>query len=205
MKTIFFCLLILIVFPQIVFTQTKIDEYGKTDSDSESARLDNFLYFLKDKPESKGLIVIYSGKNKERLGNILTFQNGMKWWMSLRAGKKFDDRISFLVTEGKQTLDKELWIISRGENLPEIKPVDLSLSNLKAKYLYAFVCLDCEPAVAGLSADVADTELYKRALEENANYDAEVIIRPSRSEGRIYLKEAKGFASNYRKFLKVGK
>ncbi len=201
MKKLSMLLFIFLSVSQFVSAQTKVDEYQKTDSDSESARLENFLFLLNQNPESKGLIVIYSGKNKERLGNILTFQAGMKRWLSVVAGEKFDDRISFLIAEGKQTLDKEFWIISKNEKLPEIKSVDFNLNNLKTKYLYAFVCLDCEPAVAGLSADVADTDLYKKTLEENADYIALIIIRPSRSEEKVYLKDAKKFASGYQKDL----
>lgn len=193
--------IILFAFSQTVFSQTKIDEYQKTDSDSESARLDNFFNFLNEKPESKGLIVIYCGENKTRLGNILAFQNNIKQWVSLSKNGEFDGRISFLIAEGKQPLYKELWIIAKGESSPVIKLADINLNNLKTKYLYAFVCLTCEPVVPLLSADVANTELYKKTLEENSGYEALIIIRPSRSQEKIYLKEAKNFASEYRKNL----
>ena len=163
--------LVLLFFTQAFFAQTKIDEYERMGSDAESGRIDNFLMNLDKQPESRGLIIIYSGEKEERLGNILRLIEGIKQYIVFRdvhsrGAKTFTERVTFRIEKGKETLFKELWVYPKDIPLPEIEQPTLNLNNLKAKYLYASVCLDCEPAIPGLSSEWADFELYAELFNE---------------------------------------
>lgn len=68
-QTVFLSLLFFLF--QTSFAQTKIAEYGRLTTDAESARMDNLASALNQEPDSKGLIIIYSGKNNEGMGSIL--------------------------------------------------------------------------------------------------------------------------------------
>jgi len=169
-----FLLTTFIIFSQVGFAQIKIDEYLRTDSDSEAARLDDFTIELIRQPESKGLIIIYVGENKSRLGNVLNFIEGIKSHFLFR---QFDYRkVDFVITESKEKFFKEFWIIPKGKNPPEVKALDFDLSNLQNPYYYAYACLDCEPAVPGLSIDSVSFRLYAEVLKENLQYKGLIII-----------------------------
>lgn len=166
--------LFVLLISQVVFAQRIIDEYGIIDSDSESARIDNFLNELNDAPESRGLVVIYAGFNKERLGNIAAHIEGVKTYFSYR---NFDDkRVSFLVAEGKEPLTKELWIIKKDEKNPTFKEIDLNLKRITQKYLYAKTCLDCEPVVDVLRTDSVKIEMLVNFLKTNKHYAILIVL-----------------------------
>ncbi len=69
-----------------------------------------------------------------------------------------------------------MWIAKKGEKFPEFKPIDLNLSNITKKYLYAQTCLDCEPSIPELSTDRVFLRLYVEALKKNKNYTALITI-----------------------------
>jgi hypothetical protein len=199
MKKLFFILVFLLT-SQIAFAQTKVDEYGAVTNDQESGRIDNFLNVLQQEPESKGLIVIYSGANKERLGNILAHIEGIKQYAGYRESVK--NEISFVIAEGRNPLDKELWIVQKGEASPKLKLTDLNLNGLKAKYEYALRCLECEPSIPELARDRFTLALYIDALKKNENYNALITIE----NGLAYDENgqtisAKKFASNLKELL----
>jgi hypothetical protein len=180
---------VLLLAYQGVFAQTKIDEYWNENSDRESARIDNLLMSLQQDPESKGLIVIYSGEKKEQLGNILGQIEGIKEWIKRR---KIDpQRISFIVTQGKDWLFKELWIAKKGEEFPEFKPLDFDLSKVNEKYLYAKKCLFCEPTVPILDASNVDESLFGEILSKNNRLKGMIAV------SKDYLK----YAIDFRKRL----
>lgn len=199
MKKFFLLFIFLAAAAQIAFGQIKFDEYERTDSDSESARIDNFLVALTQEPENKGLIVIYSGDNKERLGNILAFIEGVKLHLRFR---KFDaERISFLIAGGKQTLFKEMWLVpATGGRNPQIEPIELNLNNLTGKYLYGWSCLDCEPVIPHLSNERKALTLYAEELKNNKNYHALIVV----AEGTLPDGERSGFLKpkNYARDLR---
>ncbi len=202
-------LIVLVIFTQTFFAQTKIDEYERTDSDAESGRIDNFLMNLDKQPESRGLIIIYSGESEERLGNILRLIEGIKQYIVFRdvysrAARTFTERITFKIEKGKETLFKELWVYPKDIPLPEIEQPNVNLDNLKTKYLYASVCVDCEPAIPGLSSEWADFKLYAELLMKYRDYKSSIIIY-SPSRNRLSKKEsyrdALAYAAKYRNLL----
>ena len=174
--------ILLLLFTQLSLAQTKIDEYEKTDSDSESGRIDAFLVNLLNEKESKGLIVIYSGENEEQIGNILRHIEGIKQYINFRGHsidqKNLAEKVSFKINKGKQPLFKEFWIYPKNIALPEIKERKLNLDNLKTKFLYASICASCEPAVPILSSDSANLEFYAELLKQYPNYTGLIIIHP---------------------------
>lgn len=198
-------LLLLIFFiSQITFAQTKVDEYEKIGSDAETGRIDNFLLNLRNEPENKGIIVIYSGESEERIGNILQHVEGIKQYVNLRDENLFAGKIFYQIKQGEQPLFKEFWIYPKNTAIPEIKEKPLNLDNLKTKYLYASICADCEPAVPELSTDIMNYEFYADLLKKYPDYTSSIIIYPflntDWSNADSY-KNALTYAANYRNVL----
>ena len=111
-------LLILLTFSQTSLAQTKVDEYERLDSDSESMRILYFLGKLKEEPEWKGLIVVYSGEKETNLKYALQHIEGIKQY--LRIWKlTTTEKVKFQIVEGKKPLFKEFWIYRKDERLPE--------------------------------------------------------------------------------------
>ena len=189
----FLPLFLILLISQFVYGQTKFDEYEPIDSDSESARIDNFTHTLNENPESKGLIVVYSGDDLEQIGNITAYIEGAKYYIStFRAFEK--DRISFVIGKGKTKLYKEFWILPDETTKPPIPLTEVNLNNLEGKFLYASSCIGCEPAVPALSNDRINLENYLRILTDNPKFEALVVIhRPRRDNdaGKYFMKRIK--------------
>jgi hypothetical protein len=166
--------LLLLVFAQTVFTQVKTDEYAIGGSDSEAARLDNFLTELDKTPDSKGLVVIYSGANGERLGNILGHIKGIKHHAFFR--KIAGERLSFLIAVGKETLYKELWVIPKDQNAPEFESLALKQSIFNKKYYYGRSCIDCEPTVPALESGRVDFKFFSGQLKKHKNLKGQIVV-----------------------------
>lgn len=177
MKILFF-LIIFLVSVQSISAQTKVDEYELMDSDSESARIDNFLSHLQNQPDSKGLIIICSGEDNERLGNIWDHIEGIRSYLFFRSNGAFTDRVSFRVDNRKQPLFKEFWIFPKHIPPPEARLKVPTLENLKNLNLFASRCEECDPVVPALSANSANFELYAALLEKYPDYKSLVIIYP---------------------------
>lgn len=212
MKKILAVLFVLLI-TQIVSAQRMVEEYGIIGSDDESGKMDSFLSELNNEPNSSGLIVIYAGFNKERLGNILAHVEGIKRYFYLR---KFDQkRILFLIAEGKAPFFKELWIVKKNENFPKFKEVDLNLKGIKEKYLYAERCIVCEPVVDELRTDSIKIKMLIKLLKANKEYSVliiisigfygfenagywrkELVIRNGIENNRIKIKDEKGKHEN---------
>ena len=145
-------------------------------SDNESGRIDIFLRELQDTPNNRGLVVIYTGDNKERLGNILGHIKGIKHYVFSR--KLDPERISFLITEGKSTLYKELWLIPEGKNAPEFKSLSLKLNDdiFSRRYYYAASCISCEPTVPSLESGRVDFKFFTDLLKKNKKVRGLIIV-----------------------------
>lgn len=175
MKKLFGILFVLIALQTIVFSQTKINEYREVSTDLEGAYLDDFAVKLMQNNDNKGLFVVYVDENRERLGNIFPYIEGVKsHFFDFR--KISSDRISFIIAQGKPNFTREFYIIPKGEKLPEIKEADLTFDNLNQKYLYATSCLDCEPAVPALFTGNIDWKKLAKVLKENPNYQLVINI-----------------------------
>lgn len=198
----FLLLVTLLMFGQICFAQTLVDEYERTDSDSESARIDNFLTYLQNEPQSKGLIIINIGEKKEQIGIVQRHIEGIKQYVEVRTDKSLAERIFFKISGRKKLLSKELWIYPKYLSLPELK-IDFDLSALKTKYLYGMICEICEPVVPSLSTSSADLESYAEILKKYPNYKSLIILYPNYPEvsKKAAYQNALNYAADYRNLL----
>ena len=192
--------MILILSQTFVFGQIKVAEYEVTDSDTESAYVAVFLNEVNKRAGSKGLIVIYTGANQERLGNILEYIDGVKYYIGYYSSK---DKVSVVIAEGKKRFYKEFWIIAEGQKFPEIKSVDVDFSNLKTKYFYAADCMQCSPAVVGFSFSKITFDRYAQVLKDNDDYQGliEIFYESRGKDAKDFLSIARGDAADYRRIL----
>ncbi len=167
--------LLLLLVAQTVFAQVRIDEYAIGNSDMEAARLDNFFVELDKTPESRGLIVIYSGADSERLGNILGHIKGIKHHAFFR--KIAEERLSFLIVVGKEILYKELWLVPKDKNVSEFESISLKRSIFNKKYYYARSCIGCEPAVPALESGQVDFKFFSDQLKKYKNLKGQIVVR----------------------------
>jgi hypothetical protein len=203
MKQIVF-LAILFLFSQITFAQIKVDEYPRTDSDSESARIDGFRVALQKAPESKGLIVIHSGENNEVLADALRDIKGMKLYLGITDGNPMSQRVFFKIIEGKPSLFKEFWIYPKESPTLKNELKTVNLDNLKTKYLFTSICAECEPTVPMLSTSAIHFELYANLLKQNPTYKGLIIIYPGSYSGwsrKQRYEAVLGYAIRYRDLL----
>lgn len=175
MKRIFLLSILIFVF-QISFAQTKVDEYERTDSDSESIRVYTFLGNLGKEPESKGLIVIYSGDKGKGLAAAINDREGLRLYMKIYLGDSFADRVAIKIIEGRPVLFKEFWIYPKGVPLPSFESPVINLGNLKTNYLYASGCAACEPVERLLARDNVELEPYADLLKRYPGYSGLIVI-----------------------------
>jgi hypothetical protein len=197
-------IIILFLSLQITFAQIRVDEYERTDTETEASRIYDFLVKLEEEPESKGLIVIYSGKEGTNLGNALRDIEGIKTQVNVHNGKPNNERILFNVIEKAPSLYKEFWIYPKGSMLPKIELKSVNLDNLKTNYLYASVCASCDPAVPNLSKDFINLELFANLLKRYPNYSGLIIINQGSYEGwkwKELYQDALNYGINYRSSL----
>jgi hypothetical protein len=174
--TILFLLLIL----QVVFSQNeafKVAEYGEHGIGcDEHFRLADFTEEIKQKEGSTGLIVIYSGDNTERLGNLYGYAFGIKehveGWLGFPNGK-----IKTVITEGKTLFAEEFWIIPKNAQEPEIKPLNFDWKTLKTKTLYSKACFECEPSYGSITNFRPNLSGFAEVLNDNPNYSGTVEVR----------------------------
>ena len=197
-----FALLLIFIFCQtFVFGQAKVDEFEFTDSDTESVRIWGFLVEVKERPQNKGLIVIYAGENRERLGSIVAVTDGIKSYIERYSLK---DKVSVVITQGKKFLYQEMWMIPEGAEYPEIKAFNFDFSDLKTKYFYATHCLDCEPAVHELAYDAINLEHYANVLKKNKDYQGVIDIylnNDGYAKQDTPLSSARKYAGDFRRIL----
>lgn len=207
MKKILTILFILLL-SKIILAQTKVDEWEPLDTDSESIRIGRLFDNMMKESESKWLVIVYSGENKDRLGNILEHVKKLKWVFSHLSTDRSDflKRISFIVTPGKERFSKEIWVAKNGEKFPEYAPTDLSLDNINEKYLYAETCLSCEPADPWFRGDALDLEHYSKTLQKNMNYEGLIVIEngttiPFVIDDKLRWVSPRRYAGEWRKLL----
>lgn len=153
---------------QSVYSQTLFDQYRMVNTDEDSARIDGLILELMKNPNERALFIIYTGKDKHRLGSVMPYVTGVKQYLSLREFSS--DRISFAVAQGKEYFKREIWIIKDGDKLPEFETENFEFSRVEDGYLFAAKCYECDPAVSTLRTDGIDWELLAKLLKENPEY-----------------------------------
>lgn len=162
----------LILFSQTFFAQTKIAESAGGDCEAGGNELNKLIEHLKQNPEASGFIIVHSGKTRERLGNILAFIERVEYETNFRLGDK--GKISVAVIEGKKTLYMEFWSIPKGKNKPEAREIKIELNNLKEKYFYADMCIDCCSFSPSIYRE--NFKPYIEALKKNPTYRALIVV-----------------------------
>jgi hypothetical protein len=110
----------------------KLDEYGygagkgvRVENDCDvDAHLDNFAYFLKEEPGSRGYMIFYRGKRKPPK----YFAFNPEWQHSqLMIEWKFEEGRVVLVDGGyREEAMMELWIVPEGAEAPKPSPTIVS-------------------------------------------------------------------------------
>jgi hypothetical protein len=199
-KTVLIFILISIL--QIsVFTQIKLEESSNFNSDQEASVIDGlFLTHLKKNSKAKVLFIIYTGKDRERIGNILPYIKGVKTHFSYRNYET--DRVSFVVAKGENVFKREIWIINEGDNLPTFEEINYDFGNLQEKFLFASSCVECEPAVPHLSGEMIDWKLLAEILRKNPDHKVSLQIgKNSAHYDKDKMVSAKEYAGNLQKWF----
>lgn len=94
-----------------------IDEYGKLNCESVSARMDNFMHDLMNDPSAMGYAVVYPGKGefKDAQWQARRITGSIYW-------RKFD-KTRLLVVRGEERDDLKIqyWLVPAGANKPEFR------------------------------------------------------------------------------------
>jgi hypothetical protein len=179
MKLLYFISLAFLL-TQIALGQTKVDEYERTDSDSEGAHIHNLLTLLDKDRQSTALIVVYSGEGGKWLADALRDIDGIKAWIGLREGN-LRERITYQIAEKSPVLYKELWVYPDGVKPPTSNVQALDLGGLDAKYLWASGCADCDPSIPLLTRGFINLRSYADLLKRYPQYSGLIVLHPPAS------------------------
>lgn len=185
MEKIVLCIA-LVVFSQTVFSQTKIDEYGKIITDDESARLYNFVEQLKKDKTVSGTLVIYKDKS-ETTGKFLRHFYGVKSILMNSFGVSPD---SFSIVFGGEDIRRtEIWLNNSKEESSkfESKILDETLAGkINRKTLFDNNCIDCDESPF-INQFIFGAGLDYLAEALKANPDTSALIQIAKVE---YLAES---------------
>lgn len=175
-------LFIIFLFTQVSFSQIKFDEYAREASDAESIRIENLLIRLREKPDDRALIIVYSGEAEQRIGDVLRHIDGINAYVS-RFGDEANEKIRYQIKEGKSRLFKEFWLYPKDVALPVIELPALELPNLQENYLVGQDCVGCDPAVYTLSSGFGVFTQFAELLRKYPSYKGLIIISQINARG----------------------
>jgi hypothetical protein len=145
-------------------------------------RLMYFLEELEKQPGSNGLIVVYTGKNELRLGNITGYVKGAKEYVDhyLSSYDNFaglsENRVSIRAAEGKSLFAQEFWIIPAEAAMPALDPVSFNWDGLKENYYFSTTCFQCDPSYPHLSSFQPNLEDYAGILKSHPEYGGLITV-----------------------------
>lgn len=207
MRRVILLLLILFAFQSISAQNPteayKLGEYDRNDGSGcgEYFRIADMLEEVKNQEGSKGLIVIYSGNDEQRFGNILAYISGTKNYIKYFL-KTSPEKVSFIIAKGKNLFNEEFWIIPQNAKLPDIKSDSFDFRNLKNKYHFSHTCPACEPNYPRLTSFQENLEDYAEILKKYNDYRGLIEISyEGGTRAKDYLKQARKYAANYRQQL----
>lgn len=153
----------------------KIGEYEKIGGGCEEySRIADFGRKIIQQKGSRGLIVVYSGDNRQRFGNVLAYISGVKSYFAER--RMPPEKISFLIAEGKNLFNEEFWIIPENAEFPDIKPFSFDWSKLQAKYHFSTACFRCEPSYPELIDSQPGLAEYAEILKKYPKYKGLIVV-----------------------------
>lgn len=183
---------------QSVFAQTKFDEYENIKIDDERYRVVTLLDYLAKNPETRALFAVHAKEDEAGFGNVLGYLEGVEKYIS---NKNFDlSRIDFAVAKGKETFTKEIWIIEKGENQPQLELLEYDFADLKENYLYGSVCFLCEPPYEEFTRTQIDFTHLSQILKQNSNYSILLKIGKDSTDSERTV-SAKEYARKIKKLL----
>lgn len=172
-------ILLFLIGLQICFAQTqayKVDEFvglgGGCDGNSRYA---NFEYELAQNSENKGLVVVYTGEEKDRFGNISAYANNIKNYID-RYTKILPERVDIIILEGKTFFAHEFWVIPKDAKSPFSKSFKFDWSNIQEKYYFSHTCLQCEPSYPLITEFQPNFEDFARILKQYPNYKGQIFV-----------------------------
>lgn len=140
----------------------------------ENTRIWSYIEDLKKLPASKGLVVIYTGENSERYGNISAYLRGFKEWLSYFKG---GDHVDVVLADGKTLFYEEYWIVPENTPPPAVPAsTEPDLRKIGSKYLFSNACLQCDPSYPSLIGEQANFEDYIAVLKNNRELRGTITV-----------------------------
>ncbi|HRH41898.1 MAG TPA: hypothetical protein PKY82_09660 [Pyrinomonadaceae bacterium] len=171
--------LFILIGSQICFAQVeayKIDEFvGLGGGCSGNSRYANFEIELAKNDENKGLVVIYTGENKERFGNISAYVKNVRKYVKFYT-RISPEKVDVIVLEGKKFFAHEFWVIPRGAKLPYTESYEFEWSKIQGKYHFSNTCLQCEPSYPLITEFQANFEEFANILKQYPSYKGQIIV-----------------------------
>lgn len=204
MKTFLLTFLALLISPH-VFAQNqppqayKVGEHERIGAGCEEyGRMANLFEGLRQNPGSRGLIVVYSGDNKKRFGNVEAYVEGVKLYFKQK--RLPPEKITLVIAEGKNLFNEEFWIVPENAEFPDIKPFGFDWSRLDAKYLFSETCLRCEPSYPELTDFQSGIDVYAEILKTYPNYHGLIEVNDYSELSQIRNSLIKNFKVPRRRF-----
>lgn len=174
---IFFTIFFALVLSQIIFGQTKIDEYEKLNSEDESGHL---AYISQEfsKAENSKIHILINKEKKMPYGKFLRYFYGIENYLNL-----FDIPKKSVITVAGAEKDEQLtqiWFVKDNQKLPAFNEISINEGiNLRQskKVLFDENCLDCdESPFIKQSIFREDLDYLAKALKSNPTANALIKI-----------------------------
>ena len=180
----FLLLIFLFISLQVCFGQedlktVKFDEFGETNCDDISARIDNLYITLNNAPQTKGFIVIY-GNNKEPTKKYL-FAEMLKGFINFL--KADVNRFVFRFGES-ENFKTQFWIIPNGETF--VLDQEIKYPQLPNSFKPLIVHKNSD--FTEICPDKFNYKVYSDLLQANSNVNANIVIY-EKSLGSFYKTE----------------
>lgn len=124
--------------------------------------------------DARGLVVVYAGKEPDRLGNLLGYIDGARRWVAMHGVP--ESKISYVLANGHTFGYEEYWILPEGALPPQFEEAEFSWKELRSTYLFSTTCTSCEPSYPELGLDQPFYRGFARVLNDNPNYRGRVRV-----------------------------
>jgi hypothetical protein len=173
----------------------KLDEFGDTHADNETAHLDLLAVALGKDTEARGYIISYT-QRRVPPGSFLMRIYGYRDYLVNTRGVE-PSRIEIIAGGYRDKISTELWLVPKGADSPR------AMSELKiiptSPLLFGVVNPDCPPEFSIYLYELDDyLRFYAESLHENPNARSRIIVYPGQRSG---LRKAAKMARDTKRLL----
>ena len=178
------CFVVILVGVTVVHGQPrrdafKFDEGMVQPGCGEYGRVMSFMEeMMARQKDARGLIIVFTGIEPERFGNLLGYVNGAGGFVAQHGIPS--NKIIYVIAEGKTFAEEEYWVIPNGADPPAFTEAHVDWKGLTSKYLFSTTCTNCEPSYPELGLAQPHYEGFAQVLRDNPKHRGRIEVNSYR-------------------------